>query len=272
MAVIDVGSVYGVAVDVLNSAGALANPDTAALTITLPDGTTVTPTVPLPPAETGKLRYPYITSQSGRHTLRLVTTGPVTAYTDEFDVEPAVSGAIVSLADAKAQLNIPAADTSQDDELRDFIAGVTGAVEDYKNEVIAPRSFTEELELCRTRRFRVYSAPVLSLTSVQSWDGSVTWDVSDMRVSPAGVVRVMSGLPVQGLVEVTYQAGWNPIPRNYKRGALVVLQHVWETQRAGGVAGQGVIGREELRIQPGTYFTVPNKAKEFLGVPMPAVA
>lgn len=183
---------------------------------------------------------------------------------------------IITLDQAKRQLGIEPRDRSDDLELQAYVDAITPVVEDYKHEVIEPRAITEELELpCRGRpgcqRFRIWSVPVMSLTSVVSWDGSFTWDVTQMRVSPSGIVRVMAGPPVTGLVDVTYQAGQDPVPDRYVRGGLIILAHVWETQRGQGTVMSGVIGQEEHFRQPGEWFTIPNKSKEWLGIPRPTV-
>jgi hypothetical protein len=272
------GGLYGIAFDVLDASGALAHASTVTLTITLPDATTVTPAI-TDAAVPGQYRLAYQTTIPGRHTAHAVTTGPVTAWDDEFDVSPTPWPAIVSLSDAKGQLNIDLADHSDDDELLGFIAATTGAVEQYKHETIVRRTITDEIDLCGhgrfggARRFRLWTdPPVISLTSVVSWDGTITWDVTTMRVSPAGVVRVMAGIPVTGLVDVTYVAGMQVIPANYRQGALVILQHLWETQRGQGTVMSGVIGQEEHFRQPGEFFSIPAKAKELLGPPRPVVA
>jgi hypothetical protein len=281
---ISAGGMYPIAFDVFDATGALAHAASVTLTITLPDGTTATPAI-TDATVTGQYRLTYQTTIPGRYTAHAVTTGPVTSWDDEFDAAPTPWPAIVSLADAKNQLNMDPADHTSDDELREYIAGVTGAVEAYKHETIARRTVTDELDFCRYgyygygswygygQRFRVRSAPVISLTSVISWDGTVTWDVTQMRVSPSGLVRVMAGLPVTGLADVTYTAGLAVIPARYKRGALVVLQHAWETQRGQLAATAGVMGPEDRFGTPaGEYFTIPNKAKEWLGPPRPVLA
>jgi hypothetical protein len=269
---ISAGGMYAIAFDVLDATGALAHAATVTLTVTLPDGTTATPAI-TDAAVTGQYRLAYQTTIPGRYTAHAVTTSPVTSWDDEFDAAATPWPAMVSLNDAKAQLNMDVTVHEFDDELRDFIAGVTGAVEDYKRQAIVRRTVTDELDLCGgARRFRVKSAPVISLTSVISWDGAITWDVTQMRVSPSGLVRVMAGGPVTGLVDVLYIAGLLQIPARYKRGALVVLQHAWETQRGPGTAASGVIGTEEHWRQPGEFFTIPDKAKEWLGAPSPMMA
>jgi hypothetical protein len=281
---ISAGGMYPIAFDVFDATGALAHATTATLTITLPDGTTAAPAI-TDAAVPGQYRLTYQTTIPGRYTAHAVTTGPVTSWDDEFDAAPTPWPAMVNLADAKGQLNMDVTDHRFDDELKDYIAGVTGAVEDYKHEVIVRRTITDRLDLSRLgwagyaygglrrQEFWVRSAPVISLTSVTSWDGAVTWDVTQMAASPSGLVRVMAGPPVTGLTDVAYIAGLALIPARYKRGALVVLQHAWETQRGQLTAAAGVMGPEDSGGPgPGGYFTIPNKAKEWLGPPRPVLA
>lgn len=179
---------------------------------------------------------------------------------------------IVTLAEAKAQLRIDVSDTAYDSELQAYVDAITGVVEDYKREVIEQRQVSEDLHLHHARRFRLWNAPVVSLMSVQTVDGRTTWDVSAMRLTAdTGLVRVLSGPPVSGLVEVVYMAGHATVPERYKRGALVILQHAWETQRGGsGPVRGGVIGPEE--IHPRFFYSIPRKALEWLGAPRPVVA
>jgi hypothetical protein len=282
---ISAGGMYPIAFDVLDAAGTLTHAATVTLTITLPDGTTATPAI-TDTAVPGQYRLAYQTTIPGRYTAHAATTGPVTSWDDEFDAAPTPWPAMVSLADAKAQLSIDPADHDTDDLLRDYIAAATGAAELYKHETIVRRTITDELDLWsqagygygsgygqrRQQKFWLRSAPVISLTSVVSWDGAVTWDVTQMRASPSGLVKVMGGIPVSGLADVTYIAGLQQIPANYKRGALVIVAHLWETQRGQLTAMSGVMGPEEHFRQSGEFFSVPAKAKELLGPPRPMVA
>jgi hypothetical protein len=275
---ISAGGLYPIAFDVLDASGTLTHAATVTLTVTLPDGTTATPAI-TDAAVPGQYRLAYQTTIPGRYTAHAVTAGPVTTWDDEFDAAATPWPAIVSLADAKGQLNMDPADHTYDDLLRDYLAGITGALEEYKHEVIVRRAVTDELKLSWRRsswyvvqEFRLWSAPVISLVSVASWDGSITWDVTQMRVSASGVVRVMAGPPVTGLADVAYIAGLNVIPASYKRGALVMLEHVWESQRGQLTAMSGVMGPEEHFRQPGEFFTIPAKAKEWLGPPRPVIA
>jgi hypothetical protein len=181
--------------------------------------------------------------------------------------------AIVTLEQAKLQLNIDPGDTSEDAELQAYCDALTPAIEDYKREVIVLRDVTEDLELCGRYRFRLWSAPVVSLTSLIDVVTGTVWDVTTMRAHSSGVVRVLPGSQApRGLCEATYKAGYAHVPPNYTRGALVVLQHTWETQRGVGDVGGGVMdSAEERRYDPRYFFTFPRRALEWLGAPRPVV-
>ena len=180
---------------------------------------------------------------------------------------------MLTLGEARAQLQIPDGDTSQDAELQAYIDGITDAVEEYKHEVIEQRSVVDDIDVCGYGlRFRLWSAPVVALDSVVSWDGTTTWDVDDMRVSESGSVRVMRGAPVRGPVVVTYLAGYATVPERYKRGALIILQHTWESRRGVGNYPGGVVGAEEIHARTGPTYSIPRKALEWLGPPRPVVA
>lgn len=174
---------------------------------------------------------------------------------------------IVTLDQAKQQLNIDADDTTNDAELSDYIDALAGPVEAYLHEVIVPRQFEEDLELCGHWKFWLNNSPVISLSSLASLDGVVTWDVTNFKVRSSGLVRVITGPNPNGVVTATYQAGYASIPDNIQQGALVMLQHVWETQRGAGGVVSGVVGDEEIHGRALFPFTIPNKAKEWFGDP-----
>lgn len=176
---------------------------------------------------------------------------------------------IVTLAEAKQQLRIPADNTDSDDELTAYVNGIGRVVENYLHEVVEQRTVTEDVE-ASGRSFRLWNRPVLSLTSVAAAVSGASWDVTQMRVSDSGLVRVLSGPPVTGLVTVTFEAGYAEVPENYKRGALVALQHVWETRRGMGTVAMGVVGGEE-QYDPRFSYSIPRKALEWLGAPNPVV-
>ena len=269
---LDLGSIYQVAVDVRDAAGALADPSSADLTITLPDGSTLTPAVPLPSTTAGKLRVDYVTTQVGRHAWRMVTSNPTTAYSDVFDVRPAVPVGIVSLADARAQLNFGTSETADDDELRGFIGAATGAVERALGRVVVRRSFTDRFTINGSAtELLLRNVPVLSVTSVALVGGGMSWDPANLYVDgESGLVAVASGPAFAGVLDFTYQAGEVVIPDNYRLAALIILQHLWETQR--GAMGVQLGGGDVDMALVSRGFAIPRRALELLDTQLPGVA
>jgi hypothetical protein len=271
--VIDLGAPVPLAFPVLDDAGNPANADTVTLTVTLPDGTADQPAVTNPPALPGQYRYSYVPAQPGRHVVRWVAASPAAAYTDMFDVAPANVPSIVSLADAKQFLGIDPDDTSENDELRAWLAGVTSVIEREKNEVIARRQITDTDWNEHPRSVRLWHVPVISLDSLASADGTRTWDVTaDVRVNPeTGLVRLVNGRQsLYGDITAVYTAGYQVIPYHLMQASLVLLQHVWETQRGPASVGGGVIGPEETADYK-QAFMLPRKVREWLGEPRPSV-
>lgn len=278
----ELGSIYPAALDVLDENGQLANPSSAVLAITQPDQTVATPAITLPPPVTGQLRYPFLTAQPGRHLVRWVTTGPVTAYTDVFDVLPAAPPALFSLADAKQTLQIPASNTTDDDELRGKIRAITTSIEQYKNTAYAYRQVTEYFTRPNMSppwnlpvKLRLTTIPVITLTSLVTLnpDGSVVTDylpASNLQVDGAtGLVSRLAGPPFAGRLQAVYTAGMTVIPENILEGGRILLQFVWESRRGPGGLN-GVIGPEEM--SDFRHFTgKPRKVMDLLGPPMPAI-
>lgn len=274
---IGLGEVYRITADVRDADGVLADPASATLTVTLPDGSTVTPDVPNP-AVTGKVVVDYPTTAAGRHVWRLVTSGPVTASADIFEVLPADAGQIVSLRDAKEHLNIPLDRTEDDRELLGFLVAVTAVVENHVGAVLRREesaAFDGGLD-----SVVLPVTPILSVTSVTESGTAV--DASGYSLDAAsGVMRRMAdSRPTRwragiGNVVVDYVVGRTSVAANVSRAALIILKHMWETQRN---AGGGRPGLASEVADPATYmvnpssFTIPYRALELLGARFSGVA
>lgn len=178
--------------------------------------------------------------------------------------------AVVTLEQVKAQLGMDPAVTDDDEELQLYMSAGVTAVEDARGEVVEQRTVTDEMTLQGRTAFLLRSTPVTALIAVQAVDGSQSWDVSSLHVdADSGLVTVLSGPPVTGLVTVAYTAGPATAPSNYQLATLIVIQHLWETQR--GSMGVQLGGEGEI-YTPGRGFAIPRRAVELLGLSMPGVA
>ena len=271
---IDLGDLYRCSWTNKSPSGGLVNAATVTLTITLPDGTTTTPSVTNPPATTGEYLYDYQTVQAGRHSARWVGTGANPgAHLEVFDVRPADNPYLVSLADVKAQLNMTKPDS--DEELRGFIGAATGVIERHLGQAVVRRTYTEEHQIGRAALVLNWT-PVIAVTALSLVDGTYTWSVNDLHVTPAGVVTTPHGVDPYGHVTVTYTAGMTIVPEEYGLAARIIVQHLWETQRASaGGPRAGGLG-DTLMSGSGGYsgkgYAIPNRALELLGSGLPGIA
>jgi hypothetical protein len=202
-------------------------------TITLPDGTTNTPTVTNP--STGTYAANYTPTQAGRHpvTWSGVVGGLTVKYTDVFNVQEAAPPLILSLDEARDYLNMLAGETVNDEELRGFIEAATPIIE----KVVGPC-------VRRTVTSVIYPGdpfpalpltPVISLTSgAMIRDGS-TVDVSSFVVEN-GCLRSKTYVPLPYEPwTLTYVVGRAIIPANIRTAAGEVVSNLWASQRGASI-------------------------------------
>lgn len=176
------------------------------------------------------------------------------------------------LADAKAQLNIDSDNTDSDAELAGYVSGVTRVVERYVGAVVN-RTVTEVFDGGRCEVL-LSNIPVASVTQVT--DNGTVLDADAYRVSKAGVLSRVAGpsrtlfLPGIQSVEVEYVAGQVATTAavatdlaDVRLGGLIILQHMWETQRP---AAQGPFSQASDDYDPRYAYSVPRRAQELLGI------
>ncbi len=201
-------------------------------TLTLPDGTSATPTITNP--STGKYAYNYTPAQAGHYGERItgVVGGLTVVYTDSFNVQESAPPLILSLDEARDFLNFLTTETVNDEELRGFIEAATPIIERVTGPVVR-----------RTVTATIYPGdgfpplpvtPVLSLTSgALIRDGSAV-SLTGMVVEN-GCLRsgTYGALPYEPWT-LTYVAGRTIIPANIREATGEVVKNLWSSQRGAG--------------------------------------
>ncbi len=257
--------------------GVATNATSVVLTVTLPDGTAVTPTIINPPAQTGTYLWDFLTTQAGRHQVRWVATGVVNqAYNDVFDVRPANPGMIFGLADAKDSLRSVPGSTINDDKLRDYISAITNVIESLYG-IVVQRTITEQRR-GGTDTISLSYRPVVSITSATEYIAgtsyTLTQAVSPVLSSTYGytfdpqkgsiVRRNSSGLRQVFMDEVwiTYIAGLTIIPDNVLMAARELLRFWWQFGQEGRSTTRNQNSEDTIMV---VGYAVPRRVVEMLG-------
>lgn len=228
------------------------------LTVTLPDGSTVTPA--LTEAPTGSYYNDYVPASAGHYTARFVGTVPSVAFTDSFDVDASIYA--VSLDEMKAHLRITT--SAQDEELRTFLFAATAAAESWCGRLFR-RQTVVEVRSGGTSSILLDEGPALSITTVT--ESGTTLAASDYYLDGQTLTRrdgtYSAGCWLEGLgnVTVTYVAGMSTFPEDLRHGLKELVRHLWQTQRGNmPVPNQGP---DDVYI-PGLTYTFPRRVLELL--------
>lgn len=256
-----VGDAVNLTFRVVNPARQLVDADVV-LTVDRPVGAVLTISSPTR-VRVGEYTASFVATDAGRHVARWVATGPVNRSSVEVvNVAPAAEPvAIISLGQAREHLNIPGDERAEDDELQRFIDAASRVVEQYTGEIIARRPVTEECWSAGDGKVLLAAAPIVSLTSVTSLDGTYTYEGS-VADSVAGIVSVPGYL--YGPVLVTVVAGRAAVPENYQTATAIICAHLWTTQRVPAMGGAPGFGGEAAPT-PGRGYLIPNQAAQLLG-------
>ncbi|MFJ2178890.1 hypothetical protein ACIOHE_39105 [Streptomyces sp. NPDC087851] len=260
----DVGATARLTAECRDPGGTLTTATTAALTIGLPDGTSVS----VAPEETdtpGRYRADYPTTQPGRHTVGWQFTGPGHAYTDVLDVRPSLATAVMSMADARNHLKLSS--TARDTDVREWLEVTTDVVEWFVGPV-AVRTVTEVHQVRQVRALALRQPPALELLAVDPvHSGGTTYDVGQLTLDgTTGVVQLLAGPGhLSGPLRVTYTAGRRIVPPSISGAARIILGHLWRTQQGPGRPQTG--GGDDFDVaEPifGLGYAIPNRAVQLL--------
>jgi len=268
----DLGSQVPLGVTITDSNGNNANATTVVATITLPDGTTVTPSVTN--SATGLYDTVYTPSQTGRHLVAWLATGSnASSYYDEFTVRDYTQLSIISLDEAKDHLNIALTTTNSDNELRRMIDAATSLAQSYTGNILGRVTYTNEIYDGNVDNIRLHHPRAMSITSV--YENGVLLTSADYSLEYTGqrLWRITTGslnepnyygiwAPGSQNITISYVSGFvNPDPAA-KQGVLEIVRHLWQTQRG----SMNVISRNQNGddFYSGATYSLPRRAMELL--------
>jgi hypothetical protein len=113
--------------------------------------------------------------------------------------------------------------------------------------------------------------PVISITSIVTMPDAlpvpqaneIALDAGWQLISSAGILRHTAVWPRR--VRITYVAGRDPIPANFKLAALELASHLWRSTKLNTEGGRPQLG-EDGQVIPGTTFALPMTVRQLLGL------
>lgn len=268
----NLGQTVRVVTTVKDPAGALVTNATVTCAATAPDGTSSAPGVTN--NGDGTYRVDIVGNQVGFWLYVFTATGTAQGVDQgQFTIRP-TGIRILSLGEAKRQLNKLTTNTIDDEEIWDYVDMATILLETLVG-VLTPRTIVEDhYDLCPWDVLRPRFKPLLSVTSIVEHyvDGTQTSLAgSDYLVDTAGrrVVRVSAGLPwpwgKDGTLQYatfTYKAGRSTINTNVRLAAAELVANLWRTTQT-RTAPQRPGIQSAIDMIPVTY-AIPKRVQEML--------
>lgn len=185
----------------------------------------------------------------------------------------------ITLSDVHADLNLTG--TSNDAELQTVVDAATAILENHPAYNVADNvkqtSHTEWYDAADTICLQHY--PVASIASVVGWNNGTSqaftaaaWD-SGLTPAYGYAFDAASGLLHltgcwSGRVLVTYTSGVTTVPADIRLAALLLVEHLWETQRG---TSPGLPVGLDAEVTSGTLgeaygpsYVLPNRVREAL--------
>lgn len=251
---------------------------TVSLTITKPDGTTVTPSITHP--GTGHYQSSTVPNLAGSWLYLWSITGTLTG-TDygQFEVtSPTLR--INSLADIKTHLNKASQNATDDAEVQDMADAAQSMIEREIGTVV-PKSYVE-YHNGGCNRISLWRGPIVSVTSiVENLNGTFlrTLTSQEYRIDAktSSVVRTLTSGADYAFagwdedVVITYVAGrTQPIPANIRLAHKELTAHMWRNQIGRSRRSRGNVPEDDM--SPGLVsFSMPNRIREMIGARKPMV-
>jgi len=243
---IELGENYQYRHTIYDATGVAADAGTVTVTVTLPDGTTATPTVTH--SGTGLYDIDYLTAQTGRHTILGDATGGVLGtdhekFDDAFHVELA-GRMLISLDDAVTHLRATATITSIADrqQLRWYTLAASDACERSLGRVVCRRSITDAFDggvwdlLLRDIPPRPPTGFVTPTSVVENGVSLVL--NTDYFVAKQGwrLIRGQTNAtrpwqPGTENITATYTAGCTDVPPVLRKVVASAVQRMWQTSQ-----------------------------------------
>ncbi|BBG01559.1 MULTISPECIES: hypothetical protein [Pseudonocardia] len=178
---------------------------------------------------------------------------------------------LITLDQVYAHLNMDQPDPNDVPELQRFIDAAVDAIEGFTRLTVDPQNMVEVVTVPPSGVVVLRNRPVMSIADLQAVDGSNTqWNPSDAVIDPdTGIVR-LAPVGVSGDVRITYVAGIGDPPASFRVAGLIIVAHLWQTQRI-PLSGRRAFGggADNGTLESGAGWAIPRAASDLLPAAAP---
>lgn len=225
---IDIGDAVPLEITIKKAGGVPDDAGNVVLTITLPDGTTATPTITHTPG-TGVYGVAYLATQAGPHPYRWVATGNNSGVLEDVFTVENPAPALASVAETINEMRLTSVRDADRETLRGWLQLATNAIELDLGIVAVRRTVIEEHDdLAPAGAILLRATPVISVTSVVIEGTAV--DPALWRAGRAGIVRHATRWPYSRwrAATVTLVAGYDRPPAVLRNMAMEIVRRLWQ--------------------------------------------
>jgi hypothetical protein len=241
-------------------------------------------------ATPGRYMGNWVVTFTGGSIMTFPTDGYLSIIVEENLTTPGSVQLLVSVADAKDYLNIPATDRTRDAKLLTFIEGVRPLIEAITGPII-PTAYDEWYDggqVFITLRHRPHvgygTSPLLTVQAISEYNGPIEWPLSIISSPDQGqlysaqvdvwlgrIVRRTAGGGVQAFpsmpqsVHVVYTSGQNIVPWNVQEATKEYLREQFQdTQQGQGLRNQASIMDDEIAQHAFIGFALSGRVTQML--------
>lgn len=170
------------------------------------------------------------------------------------------ANALVTLAQAKSQLDIPAATLTEDDRVELLINATSEAIEEYLCYIVREVAYTETYDGTRQNDLLLAQTPVTAITEIRvdyerEFAADTVVDAEDYQLLASSLVRRHSEVWPSGSqnIRVQYTAGYAEIPADLQYACLMFVEWLYrmrEDRRIGrkaqGKSGESITWDGEI--------------------------
>jgi hypothetical protein len=152
-------------------------------------------------------------------------------------------------------------ETAPDEDFELFAATACEVIRDRMGQV-SPVTAVDVVKTFRNVLILEHT-PIISVTTIVDTASTLPVTAGWALDGTAGILRHSYRFP--GAITITYQAGRDPVPANFKLAALELGAHLWRSSQQNSGGGRPGFG-DDNQVMPSAGWALPYNVRQLLGL------